>query len=183
MVPSQEVASLFKKEGIKTLRKNKINYLSGVCNPSALAAASFGLFGVRLPGLVEFYIAWRDKNLISLKQQLKDKKFVYQTENILLDAEYSIIATLNYLLLKAKHVKPLLVTRGEKHHFSLVPFNLEAFILLQFTQAVTGNINYRACEICGKQMEITPDKRTQKKKFCSPACTMRDYRLRKEQKK
>jgi len=56
------------------------------------------------------------------------------------------------------------------------PNNLSALMMYQMARAIANNSQWSNCEVCGSIMVVGSDKRQQKKRFCSDACKMKNYR-------
>jgi hypothetical protein len=56
------------------------------------------------------------------------------------------------------------------------PLTLGAWMLLRFAQEYTGALRYRACDNCGKLMEIGSGKGVWKARFCSDVCRAEHWR-------
>jgi hypothetical protein len=61
--------------------------------------------------------------------------------------------------------------------FAVYPEGLLGALWLQFARAIADNPEYRRCEDCGYDFEITGDKRADAR-YCSPACRLRAHRKR-----
>ena len=55
----------------------------------------------------------------------------------------------------------------------LRPTQLMTALWLQFASAVTRQVDYRACVICGKWMELSPDSHRASRQTCSNRCRLR----------
>lgn len=185
---------LIKEVGIKTVRQDGVDLLSGISfqrYQKILSAPSNSqleeipwLENLRkLSGLIDLYLAWKNKNFTFLKDFFEQKKRDIKKSNILDKAKDYFLGPLNSLLVSKLDISPLIDGSKGQYHISIQPFTLEAFIVLQFAQAITERKNFIPCQMCGKPMEVTPDKRSQKKKFCDSNCSMKAYRKRKKDKK
>ena len=68
-------------------------------------------------------------------------------------------------------------------HFQLVtvPHNLLGALWFQFAASIAGQKSYRACEVCGRAMEMSPDVNRADRRYCSDACRSRALRRRQKQ--
>jgi hypothetical protein len=58
----------------------------------------------------------------------------------------------------------------------IVPGSLIGALWLQFAQAISGNITYRRCEVCGTWFDLLPPITRKSRQFCSNACRSKAYR-------
>jgi hypothetical protein len=68
-------------------------------------------------------------------------------------------------------------------HYQLVtvPHNLLGALWFQFASSISGDKSYRACEVCGRAMEMSPDVNRADRRYCSDACRSRALRRRQKQ--
>ena len=58
------------------------------------------------------------------------------------------------------------------------PNNLLGALWFQFASSISGQKSYRACEVCGRAMEMSPDVNRADRRYCSDACRSRALRRR-----
>ncbi|MEX0678893.1 MAG: hypothetical protein WD063_17595 [Pirellulales bacterium] len=65
-----------------------------------------------------------------------------------------------------------------KYQLVTRPNNLLGALWFQFASSISGKKTYRACEICGRAMEMSPDVNRADRRYCSDACRSRAMRRR-----
>jgi len=68
-----------------------------------------------------------------------------------------------------------------KYQLVTRPHNLLGALWFQFAASIAGNKSYRACEVCGRAMEMSPDVNRADRRYCSDACRSRALRSRQKQ--
>jgi predicted nucleic acid-binding Zn ribbon protein len=68
-----------------------------------------------------------------------------------------------------------------KYQLVTVPHNLLGALWFQFAASISGKKSYRACEVCGRAMEMSPDVNRADRRYCSDACRSRALRRRQKQ--
>lgn len=69
----------------------------------------------------------------------------------------------------------------QRGRLAIVPRTLYDAIWLQFVLAFSGSKKYRACEVCGRNFEITPSIARKNRLLCGDACKTRAHRQRQQQ--
>ncbi|MCH8322610.1 MAG: hypothetical protein IIB64_05995 [Proteobacteria bacterium] len=170
---------LISAAGIHTIPKDGLPILSGIPEPDSIGFSDFELTLSSLKEVLKIYKVIGQKDLQKLKTILSEKGVDDFTKGIVHVAENYISAVLNHYF-RWGHGYTIALVRDRKEQFflSTIPHILSVFLVLQFAHALTKRKTYKPCEICGKPMETTPDKRTHRKKVCGPACAMRKSRLK-----
>ncbi|MEX0677436.1 MAG: hypothetical protein WD063_10200 [Pirellulales bacterium] len=68
-----------------------------------------------------------------------------------------------------------------KYQLVTRPNNLLGALWFQFASSISGQKSYRACEVCGRAMEMSPDVNRADRRYCSDACRSRALRRRQKQ--
>jgi hypothetical protein len=66
-------------------------------------------------------------------------------------------------------------------HLDLRPLTLRGALWLQLARAVANDKKFRACQVCGKWLELSPETARTNRLFCSDACRSKSYRKRQEE--
>jgi predicted nucleic acid-binding Zn ribbon protein len=68
-----------------------------------------------------------------------------------------------------------------KYQLVTRPHNLLGALWFQFASSIAGKKTYRACDVCGRAMEMSPDVNRADRRYCSDACRSRALRARQKQ--
>jgi hypothetical protein len=104
------------------------------------------------------------------------RRFVYN--DVLLPAQYALQKEINRRLEapRSATVPRLAWTPDNQQRLIFVPKNLLAAMWLQFAQAVTEELQLRACTECGKYFQVGPGANRADRKTCSERCRQRRKR-------
>ncbi len=89
---------------------------------------------------------------------------------------YVVYAVNNRLL--ALGAQTMLDWPDGKYQLVTRPNNLLGALWFQFASSIAGNKTYRACDVCGRAMEMSPDVNRADRRYCSDACRSRAMRRR-----
>jgi hypothetical protein len=141
------------------------------------------------------HIRWSpDKKSVCLTH-LPDKKSVdddfleefpdpdlFSPGEVIRPALFYVQSLVNRVLGDNERVSPQLVYDEQRGRMvlSLLPETLLGALWLQFAQAIGGNKEYRACHVCGKWFEVSPEMTRSDRRTCSDSCRSKAYRERKD---
>gem|GEM_PF-6542183 len=113
--------------------------------------------------------------LMNFKPEVSEKlKLEAAAEYVLSDALSDLTANTSGILLFPPESK-------YRRKLAIVPRSLRDAIWLQFALAVLENKKYRACEVCGKSFEVSPQVARTTRTLCSSACKQKAHRQRRDQ--
>lgn len=124
-------------------------------------------------------VGWKRSSFLILDQSHKDFSQVRQGDT-LRPAWLALLAIINVELSRhscAGQVSDATTSDAYGAEFAVQPEGLLGALWLQFARAVADNPEFRRCEECGGDFEITGDKRADAR-FCTPACRLRAHRKR-----
>jgi len=96
-------------------------------------------------------------------------------------AEHALISALAGFTSAAASISLFPPESRHERRLAIVPRSLRDAIWLQFALAVLENKAYRACEVCGKAFELSPQVARTSRTLCSAACKARAHRQRRDQ--
>jgi hypothetical protein len=95
-------------------------------------------------------------------------------------AQYYVVEAVNRRLTKLG-AQTMLDWPDGHYQLVTVPHNLLGALWFQFAASIAGQKSYRACEVCGRAMEMSPDVNRADRRYCSDACRSRALRRRQRQ--
>ncbi|MGD9720100.1 MAG: hypothetical protein AB7O59_08315 [Pirellulales bacterium] len=95
-------------------------------------------------------------------------------------AQSFVVAAVNQRL-TALGAQTMLDSPDGHYQLVTVPHNLLGALWFQFAASISGQKSYRACEVCGRAMEMSPDVNRADRRYCSDACRSRALRRRQKQ--
>jgi len=102
----------------------------------------------------------------------------FSPRDVILPARYALQKEVNRRLADPSTltVPELAWTPDNFHRLIFRPSNLLAALWLQFAQELTGEFKLKACEVCGKPIQVGPGGRRADTKTCSAACRQKKKR-------
>jgi len=172
--------TILKAIGIQTLERHGKDFLYGMSIKSR--PSDFSRLAEWLGPLIELKEAIDQENE-ALCLKILNKRFRREYEQIshlnLDQAKRKLIEYVNRYLSFWRYVSAQLVINKEGNPLlNVKPHNLAGLILLQFAHSITEGKRYKPCQVCGKWIEITKDKRTHGKKYCGSTCGQRAKRAK-----
>jgi hypothetical protein len=95
-------------------------------------------------------------------------------------AEHALLLALNRRVSAKAYVSLLPLSMPPHRKLLICPETLRDALWLQFALAVLERKSFRACEVCGKPFEISPQVARTNRLLCSAACKARAHRQRRE---